>query len=683
VSRPVAKEKGKRRPPGGGDAPRSRGRRRLRPLGIERPGGRTLLALPVLHYRVEFAEAARAAFLEDPPDAVAVELPGTLEKAVVRAVRRLPAPSAVTYEGKGGVRLYVPIEPADAVCEALRSALEHERPFALVDPDLDYPLRQREPWPDPYAVRRAGLAAYVEQVRRHRPRSEPDTRDLVRERGMALELQRLLDEHRCVLFVCGLEHLDRVLDELDRPQAEPLAPTRPRDAQVLNLHPDSVAEVLGEFPLLQAVYETRRRGLPPEPEALPARRRRARPGFTVIDGGRADPSRDPEAPLAAALPWIARRCTGRRADHRDAVDRMLVHWELVQHASRFYHDFTGETVWPWQRRVLFRFARRYARLEGRLLPDLFQLAAAARGSADDNLAWEVWSLGTYYPWAREQAEVPTVRISGEDLFLGEKRMRIVRRRPRRKRRPVGLPRRRKSERFPGEWDEAFRPDVLCSYPPEDLVVEDFGRFLQKKGVVQLSEERSRVEPFTTSLLDGVDVRETLRNWHERRIYVREIQPVRGGVGSVVVIFDEDESRYPQRMTWHGEHEQESDMAYYATDLEGNLVGPGIARCEYGGFLMTYPPRRLFDVWRDPDYTFARSGAERLLLAALDYSVEKFVVYVAARPPRSWFQLLAGRIDRKIVYIPIGSLSPVTLKKIRAFHVLSGRDKREVAKEYLV
>ena len=57
-------------------------------------------------------------------------------------------------------------------------------------------------------------------------------------------------------------------------------------------------------------------------------------------------------------------------------------------------------------------------------------------------------------------------------------------------------------------------DSICSYPPEDLVIEDYGRFLKKKAKSILSEERVRVEPFTTSILDGIDIRETIRNWHE-------------------------------------------------------------------------------------------------------------------------------------------------------------------------
>lgn len=77
-----------------------------------------------------------------------------------------------------------------------------------------------------------------------------------------------------------------------------------------------------------------------------------------------------------------------------------------------------------------------------------------------------------------------------------------------------------------------------------------------------------------------------------------------------------------------------------------------------------------------------SKAEVLLLAALDYSIEKYVVYVAAKPPRSIFKQTAARLDRKVVYIPLGSLSPHKLKQLRILHILSGHDKRDIAKEYV-
>ena len=128
----------------------------------------------------------------------------------------------------------------------------------------------------------------------------------------------------------------------------------------------------------------------------------------------------------------------------------------------------------------------------------------------------------------------------------------------------------------------------------------------------MSQEQVRLIPFTTSLLDGLDVKETLRHLVENKIYVREERSVRGQVGSVVFIFDEDEpskdqaERFPWKITWLGEHDQESDMAFYATPAGETVVGPGISRCEYGGFVLSYPPWRMVDVWKDRFFNPARS-----------------------------------------------------------------------------
>ena len=135
-------------------------------------------------------------------------------------------------------------------------------------------------------------------------------------------------------------------------------------------------------------------------------------------------------------------------------------------------------------------------------------------------------------------------------------------------------------------------------------------------------------------------------------------------------------------SWHGEHDQESDMAFYATDRRKMIVGPGIARCEYGGLMLSYPPRRLANVWNDPYYRAAKTKAEVLLYSAIDYCQDKHVVYVADKAPRSYFFQLAQRLGKKLVYLPIGTLSPTSLERIRVFHVLAGHRYREVAKNFI-
>jgi hypothetical protein len=366
--------------------------------------------------------------------------------------------------------------------------------------------------------------------------------------------------------------------------------------------------------------------------------------------------------------------------------RMLV--EMTRQAASFYHDNTGETFKPWQEQILYQFSRNYARLHGRLLPGLFELVMAARGVADDNFSYEVWDLSTFYPWSEGTGDVPTIRLDADQLFLGDRRVQqwtFHRRLPRMRQTMQRIPiRKRAEEENPGEWGDEFKNGSLCSYPPEDIVIEDYGRYLQAKALSLLSQEQSRVEPFSTSLLDGIDMRETLRNWHEQKIYVRESRKIKGGVGAVVIIFDQDdkEDRYPWKMTWHGEHAQESDMAFYATPVTAKIVGPGIARCEYGGLMLSYPYHRLANVWGDPLYSECQTKDEVLLMAALDYSLEKHVVYVAKKAPRSTFRTMAARLGKKIVYIPSGQLSPQSLHRIRVFHVLSGHRIRKIARDYI-
>jgi hypothetical protein len=43
---------------------------------------------------------------------------------------------------------------------------------------------------------------------------------------------------------------------------------------------------------------------------------------------------------------------------------------------------------------------------------------------------------------------------------------------------------------------------------------------------------------------------------------------------------------------------------------------------------------------------------------------------------------AAARSRRIVHLPLGSLSPVSIRTVRTVHILAGRDKREIAKDYV-
>ncbi len=591
--------------------------------------------VPVLHNRLEFALEVRRRFEEVRPDCVAVEYPPTLRRAVLAAVERLPHLSVIHYNEADGAFVYLPIEPTDGQVEAVRLALERGLPVHFVDRDTEgYPL-DRSPMPDPYALNRIGHPAYCQAYfDLHRNDERPET-DALRERAAAYHLRALDREGRRVLHVGGLYHWPGILSCIEHPQAEPIGRRRREGVGLAHLYEASSREIMTEMPFVAARYEA-----------------------------------------------------GRSSEAGPPLDRLEMHQELIRIARDKYWRNSRERLSRNQMRVLNKFARNYALVTERLTPDFYQLVVAARGAADDNFAYEVWETGSEYPWQTDSPGIPVLQLEGEDLFLDWKRIRFHRRFKSFRRRLVPVPGRRKGTGKDRErWQRDFQQGQICSYPPEDVVVEGYGRRLMKKALEIKSEENSRVVPFTASMLDGLDVRETLRDWHRGILYVREERPVRGRVGSVVVIFDPDtgpetEEAFPWCVTWLGEHIQESDMAFYSTPAGEVMEGPGISRCQYGGFMLTYPPMRVYDIWRDPFFEVARNKPERLLMAALDYSVERNVVYVAAEPPSGWCRSLASRIGKRILYLPIGAFSPVTLRRIRQFHVLDGHHVRRYAREYI-
>jgi hypothetical protein len=643
--------------------------------------------MPVLHERVDLAPVVRQVLEELQPGAVAVELPTTLADDAETAVGRLPKVSAVISEEPGEDALVWVVTPGDPLVEGMRWAAENGHEVLLVDPDIRYGHRRHDELPDPHSLHEIGIEKYIGLIRRLAGAAHHDERDTLRERGIAFHLQQAANRVAgSILCLVGAAHAERVARYLDGPTAPPLARQRRSKVELRHLHPESLTAVLPDPPLAHSVHEHLRSGdLPPAPDfaATVAPRLELPHGvLTVISGGRIEDRVERARALAA---FAAHHGTREAPGGGRVCDRAVLGGVVWRVGAASYTEQTRTDPSPWQRRLYFDFTRRYARIRGQLIGGLYEWVVGARGVGDDNLAWEIFDVARCYPWQEETAEIATARVDGEFLDLGTRTIRFRRRFMRVKQRPIAVPvRARPTADEPGEWLQAFQGDSICSYPPEDVVVEDWGRHLKQRAVSILSAERTHSEPFTTSMLDGIDLRETLLRLHEGRIWVREQGRDVGSAGSVVMIFDEDRegTTYPYLMSWLGEHEQESDMALYATDPLQQVVGPGIMRATYGGFMLTYPPGRLYDVWRDSDYRAARTKPEVLLMAAIDYSIDKLVVHVGPQPPASRIRDYAASRNRKIVHLPLGSLSPISIRDVRVVHILAGRDKREIAKDYV-
>jgi len=70
------------------------------------------------------------------------------------------------------------------------------------------------------------------------------------------------------------------------------------------------------------------------------------------------------------------------------------------------------------------------------------------------------------------------------------------------------------------------------------------------------------------------------------------------------------------------------------------------------------------------------------MAGIDYSEEKVVVHMGPSAPAERLRRHAAAQGKRIVHVPLASLSPATRKRLRVVHLLAGRDKRSIAGRYI-
>ncbi len=683
--------------------------------------------LPSLHGRLEFGAAVSILMKSIEFDALALELPDFMKRHYIEGIARLPFISAVCFE-TGGALNYHLIEPQDAMCEAARNFFDGGRrsDIHFIDRFIDDYRGGQDNFPDPYSIYGAGLVNYcAEYYKMHGglPLNQRSHGDLMREQFMAANLEQLSAKHSKVLFVCGIYHYPAIFDMLDYKNAIPFYNVKIGRVYLANLAKTSHESVLSEYPFMIEHFLAARNSRaaagacgalaagvsPPEGESYApdnifrldfaaGGRGPALNGERVF-GGAVFQCADPEASAPgdniSSLEYDLKISAIEKKinfDRPAVLDRALINLKLLKIAAVNYEKNTGSEIGHNYFDIMLKFLSNYVRLKGFMAAGLYDLLMAARASVDDNYAYEVFEAACRYPWIDNSHKFVTLELGLKDLKIDGKTVRFHRRL--KSVRQVFAPyfKKRKKEEKPGDWLGQWKEneDSICSYPPEDLMIENFGDYLKKKAGGVSDDEHARLEPFSTSLMDGVDMRETIRNYHiDGRIFVKISRRSGGAVGTVVMIFDEDnfagaphKEKYPYKMTWLGEHGQESDMAFYSTVPGDKIAGPGISRCEYGGFMLSYPPMRLYDIWRDPAYFAAKTKPETLLLAALDYSLEKIVVYCAKKPPRTFFKTIAARLGKKIVYVPAGQFSRITIEKLKVMHILSGKKIRQNAKDYI-
>lgn len=224
----------------------------------------------------------------------------------------------------------------------------------------------------------------------------------------------------------------------------------------------------------------------------------------------------------------------------------------------------------------------------------------------------------------------------------------------------------------------------CSWPPEDARIESFRTRVVDRARALMGADLARSEKFSTSFKDGLDIRETLRHWHDGSVYVRVLPPSIGKIDAAVMLFDSpaDPRIYPWRTTWYAEHQEESTLGFFATSFADNIVGPGVCMAQYGGVLFLFPPRAIPNVWTDRRLDFCTTLEERLVAAACLHSDNRQVAIASWIPPGSGWKKLAKRFSKTLIHVPWSHFSSESIQQLRTVHVLNGRHVRSYAADFI-
>ena len=616
--------------------------------------GPRVRAFPIVHGSGDFAVRVREELLARPYDCLAVPLPPSFQEEVEAAVLRLPTVSVVvqrdaedpddedTDEDEDDAPespgfSYVPVDPCQGVIAAIRTAMGERIAREFVDRETPRFEERGANFPDPYALKRVspeGFAAAV--LPAIGPPETPQQGDRVV--TMAANLRELEGRYRSVLFVCSLTDWPWVRDAYARK-------LEPNDAETFfspiasyAVDPKTLIFALGELPFLTGLYERGRSELTPDDNLS-------------VDG----------------------------------VKEMVLHARDLLRRSL---PKVAQRVTPQLLSVYFRYVRNLSLMDRRLTPDLFALVTAAKQTAGDDFALALAEAAREYPYAGhdldpseplvrmgvDRADVPlwgvgraANRLPGQAITW-----RSLELRP------------KPPEKDRTEWKQRWDPYGICSWPPEDERIESFQQHVRDQAKAILGADLARSEKFTTSVMDGIDVRETLRNWHTGDLFVKVMPPSRGTIEAVVFLFDvpADPAVYTNRTTWYAEHANESTLVFFATDPLADLVGPGIAQAEYGGAFFLFPPRPIPDVWTDPRLRHAETLEERLLAGAFLHTRERHVAVVSPNAPPATWRRLARRYGRKIVHLPLKRFGGQLVQRLRTFHVLNGKTVRSYAADFI-
>lgn len=627
-----------------------------------------LTLIPVVHGSAAYASALRKTLLEQTFDAIAVPLPASFGQEVVRGVERLPGLSAVvrlSADSSGNSSIedeasqqrgtYVPIDPCQGVIAAIRLAIGERKPIVWIDSESDQIETHSPIFADCYAIRHTTLERFCAAMLPAIPPLQVGLADgglIERIDTMSDRILEMRTKYRRIAALCPLESWPW-LRETIRKKSSPAS----GGIAVEQAHQNGANESSQE------------------------------PDFYEPELYRIDPRS--YLFMLGELPFITGLVERARQDFEDD-DQIVAQGlkELFVTARSSYRQELGNRarqITPLLISQCLKYVRNQTLLDRRMTPSFYTLAKSAQQMMGDTYTMHLVNAAAEYPFDGPE-DLQTMRLGiGQGDLPGWGPTKLVSRLPGppiqwhslELKRPV----QKKDQR---RWESRWNPYMQCSWPEEDTQIESFRNRVTERARQILGADLARTEKFTTSIMDGLDLRETLRHWYDGSLYVKVNPPSIGQVNVTVMIFDPepDPREYSWRATWFSEHPEESTLAFFATPFHKQMIGPGIAMSTYGGSMFIYPPRPISDIWQDPELDFTDTLEQRLVAAACMHSESRHVALLSPTAPGLALKKIAKRYSRKLVHVPLSHFSDSVVQQLRIFHVLNGRHVRSYAADFI-
>lgn len=632
---------------------------RITPLSL----GPNITCLPVVHGSGSCSLAVRQWLLEHECDCLAVGLPESFREHVLSAVESLPLPAMVLQRCHSGYGQpwspsehgsestdedeesteawsYVPIDPCQPVIMALRMALGEHWPIEFCDLETNAFQPIAAPLPDPYALKTVSLERFATAVLPSLTRPYQDQAHQ-RLQYMAWRLRQLERRYRKIVMVCSIlewpwlreVYVDQ--SQTEQPHSELPSHDSVEPPMTYSVAPHTLLFLMGELPFITGLYEQARLELE-EDEDL------------TLDGVK----------------------------------------QLLMSARRSYLQDLGKRarrITPLLLSQCLKYIRNLTLIDHRMSPDLYTMGVAAQQILGDQFAIHLIETARHYPFQEEHLQ-PMVTLGIDQARLPDgDTVSVVSRLPGQPLSWRSLQLHRKPLREEQErWRTQWNPYAQCSWPPEDNLIESFRTRVMDRAKALIGADLARSEKFSTSIKDGIDIRETLRHWYDGDIYVKVMPPSIGTMDCCVMLFDTpaDPRQYTWRTTWFAEHKNESTLAFFATDFQAEIIGPGIALATYGGAMFLYPPVAISNIWHDPRLDFIDSLEDRLIAAACLHARERQIALLSPKAPGARWRQIARRFHRQLVHIPLSHFNDAMIQQLRMVHVLNGREVRSYAEHFI-